>query len=261
MDTDTGSMPCPACGAEIKSAARVCRFCGAAVAAQAPQAPEPQAQPVMPPPPPPPPATAVAVMDGPPPADFVMRRGYGLGVAINPRFRIERGTVTFAVDLLSAEGRSKRWLWLAPMLVLMVAVIAVALMAPVLGTDQPPDWWGPALAVTFLLFLVSAVVGAIGQTTNVKHNSETHSTTFPVSSVASANLAFDWDTGCGLIILLSLIGLVIMLAMGKRVVKITAPLLPEKGMRPYRFIARSAADARALVDLLAMWRSAAPPSM
>ncbi|MBA4370957.1 MAG: hypothetical protein C0418_05190 [Coriobacteriaceae bacterium] len=264
MDEEVGTMPCPACGAEIKSAARVCRFCGTSVAGGTSPAPAPeaQAQAVMPPPPPPPPppATAVAVASGPPPADFVMRRGYGIGAGLNPTFHVESGSVTFSVGLLTPEGQRKRWLWLSPMLAMVVVMIALGALLLAQG-DEPPDAMIAVFLGAFVLFLVGAVVGAIGAAANVKRNSCTHTTTFPVSAVANANVAFDWDTGCAMIILFSLIGVIIMLSLGKRVVKMTAPLQPEKGMKPYRFIARSSADARALVEVIALWRSMAPPNI
>lgn len=257
MGEDT--MLCPECSAEIKAAARVCRFCGAdlseGVAPVVAIPPEASPQPA------PPQAVPQATPVGAPPvADFTLKAG-GIPFSIEPRFRVEGGTVTFMAKVITDEGRRKRWLWLTPMLVMILGLVAcVGVLATMLDQSDPPVFWLAALAVTFVLFIVSAVVAAVGQSVNVKRHNQPYAITFPITAIGHFSVAYDWNSGCAFMILFALLpGLIIMLAMGKRILKIRAPLESGKPARTYRFIARPA-DAAALRAALTMQRASVPAS-
>jgi uncharacterized membrane protein YhaH (DUF805 family) len=202
------------------------------------------------------PSGASITTPGVPPADISVRGGQVQGAIGRgqQRFHIEDGTVTFSAEVLSPEGRRKQLPWLVALLVMLVPFLGAVWYAASRGPEELSDAW----VITFLITVVGVFVTSIGLMIRSvairKRHVLTHTATFPVSAVSEARLAFDWNWGCILSILLSVIvGMIVMLARGKRVVWITAPLEPERGAKKhrYRFVARSTADALALVNLLA----------
>jgi hypothetical protein len=170
------------------------------------------------------------------------------------RFHFGDGTLTFTAEVLSPEGRRKLVPWIVAFFVTLVPFIGAVSYAAPREPEELPDAWVAMFLIAFVGVMVSSIGVIVRSEANRKRHVVTHTATFPVSEVSEARIAFDWNWGCVLSILLSaIVGMIAMLVRGRRVVWVTAPLEPERGVKRirYRFVASSTADALALVARLA----------
>jgi hypothetical protein len=166
---------------------------------------------------------------------------------------IDNGQVTFA-GMRTDPAIMKRY-WLLVGLAIVVPLLglgAVAVTSAFIKTEGAESVYGMLAIGALGLIPVGAIAVAIWFTSARDRYASPYSVTVPISSVQRARYGYDWDLGCGLMILLALIpGLVIMLVIGKRIVKMRAPFdRSAVTTDSWAFKAASAGEAERLTALL-----------
>lgn len=142
---------------------------------------------------------------------------------------VQGDTVTFAGDK-TAPGLVKAY-WIAILGVFGLVMLALLILAiasyQLQGNAAANDTLGVIAVILLIVGVTGPVVTAIWFTLARNRNPESYSATVARSQVSAVRVGFDWDLGCGLMLLATpIIGLIVLFALGKRVVKMRAPFDP-----------------------------------
>lgn len=245
---------CPSCGQEIKEAATLCRFCAYEYA----PAPQPEVTPhpgPMPSPPVVPPP--IVLPAGAPPnvvCDCALVPSGGDSMQFRePRMHVEQGMVTFTGKRLSPRGALKQRHSLLLLLVGPAGFLGLIFIGRAAELDNQTG--GVLLAVGALFFLVMTIVWAVVFGRAWKTDSYLHTVTFPTTQVANAKLGYNWGTFWAVSIFFTVIAGALYLGFtGKNTLTIHAPIVPEAGVRRYKFTGNKT-DIGRLTSTIAVWRA------
>lgn len=244
------------------------------VAPPAPPAPPvapPPAPPVAPPappappvaPPPQPPASSVAAVGAPVPAPVAPAPGYApAGTEFHVKAPVYSnalqsnffGDATIRVDgdrisvtAARSSSRSGGMVMVGGVLLLVLSIIGLAIgfTAGTYDNDFSNPITMAVLGVSGAVFLLSIAMYFIGRGNAAQGDLET--VTFLKAQARGRKVSYDTNLGCLLSLPLTpVIGIIVMFAMGRRIVKMSAPIGPAGEKRILVLRARSAADGAML---------------
>ena len=237
---------CPRCAEDVKAAALVCRYCGHEFAEDTP-APQP--------PPGAPETPTVAPVFYPQPAAEVFRLRPRSGQRVSYRdviLTVDAQSVTFAGERTEAGLVRLYWrLMLGSVGVVLLGLLGLGIASSQFQGESASAVFGVLALGLLVVGIIAPISVAIWFATARRRRVESYSVVLPRASVTGARSAYDWDLGCGLMILLALIpGLIIMLALGKRVVRVNAGFDPSVNPRGRWALNTDSVSAQRLVMLL-----------
>lgn len=170
----------------------------------------------------------------------------GSGFYGDVNVQVQQGSMTVSGPLSSGGSN----MLVGGALSIVLSVIGLALGVAI-STDATSEHLGAVLGMASLVGLAAGLALHFFGRARTKATGRNATVQFPLSSARGLRARYDTNSGCLWMILLTpVIGLVIMLVMGRRTFRISAPLGPNGGRRTLLLKARNDVDAAMLNQAL-----------